>query len=73
MKNPYDCSVCDNEDCSGCGEAAYENGYSQAFKEVGEWLEEIFFLKCGTIITDGALLDRVLRRCVEALKGGKIP
>lgn len=26
-KNPYDCSVCDSEDCSGCGEYAYERGY----------------------------------------------
>ena len=29
-KNPYDCSVCDNEDCSGCGGNAYERGYEDA-------------------------------------------
>jgi len=24
--NQYDCSSCDSEDCSGCGETAYEAG-----------------------------------------------
>jgi len=26
MENPFDCSVCDNEDCRGCGEYAYNCG-----------------------------------------------
>ena len=40
MKNPYDCSVCDNEDCSGCGESAYENGYIEGMKVVTDWIAE---------------------------------
>lgn len=27
--NPYDCSTCDNEDCSGCGTHAYEAGIKE--------------------------------------------
>ncbi len=39
ISNPYDCSTCDNEDCSGCGEHAYESGYMAGIKEVVEWVE----------------------------------
>lgn len=30
VKNPYDCSVCDSEDCRGCGKNAWQTGLDRA-------------------------------------------
>lgn len=40
IKNPYDCSACDNEDCFGCGEYAFEYGYDLTMSFVKKWGEE---------------------------------
>lgn len=40
MKNPYDCSTCDDGDCIGCGESAYEDGYNAGIGEVVKWIEQ---------------------------------
>ncbi len=41
-KNPYECSACDSEDCSGCGEAAWENGF-EAGKQYQASLDQLNF------------------------------
>ena len=39
MRNPYDCSGCDNEESGGCSEA-YENGYIEGRRELAEWVNK---------------------------------
>lgn len=41
-KNPYECSVCDSEDCSGCGEFAYKSGCEDAAHNLLAEIEKHF-------------------------------
>jgi len=62
IKNPYDCSVCDNEDCSGCGESAYESGYEAGLND-----SELYKALKGLMLTTFAIFTPEYKAAKEAI------
>jgi len=69
MKNPYDCSTCGNDDCRGCGESAYENGYqagmqdSEIYKVLKKLLAQYLF---EGVTADSQLIQDVNKALAKA-------
>jgi hypothetical protein len=68
-KNPYDCSTCDSEDCSGCGENAWQVGYEAGKQEEKRKFAELC-AHCDTpLLKEGEQYERIKQeRYNQALK-----